>query len=163
MLCLTNDDFQSYITHLSFDKTGTRVITSSIDGQIKLFDVRSFATTLKLLNGHQGVVSHAQFSANNRKVVSCGWDKMLCVWDIATGLFRHEGAKMFENGHEGSISSCLLDGNMMVSSSYDQTISVWDCVKGNVCLLSFLPRQFRRPSHRTPNFQKMLTNGEKKQ
>ncbi|XP_075250694.1 uncharacterized protein LOC142342911 [Convolutriloba macropyga] len=125
---------KSYITHLSFDKTGTRVITSSIDGQIKIFDVRSFATTLKLLNGHQGVVSHAQFSANNRKVVSCGWDKKLCVWDIATGLFRHEGAKMFENGHEGSISSCLLDGNMMVSSSYDQTISVWDCVKGKVKL-----------------------------
>jgi len=79
-------------------------------------------------------VSHAQYSADNRKVVSCGWDKKLCIWDIATGLFRHEGGKAYENGHEGSISSCLLDGNMMVSSSYDQTISVWDCVKGKVKL-----------------------------
>ena len=122
------------VTHLSFDQSGTRVVTSSVDGQIKVFDIRSFKTTLKLLNGHKGVVSHAQFSSDNRKIISSGWDKKVCVWDIATGLFRHEGAQKYENGHDGSISSCLLDGNMLISSSYDQTVSVWDSATRKVKL-----------------------------
>ena len=126
--------FQSVISHLSFDQSSTRVLSSSIDGSIKLFDVCSFKTTLKLLNGHQGVVSHAKFSTDNRKVISGGWDKKLCVWEVATGLFRHDGPQRYENGHEGSISSCLLDGNMIISSSYDQTISVWDTSTAKVKL-----------------------------
>jgi WD40 repeat protein len=64
------------------------------------------------------------------RVVSCGDDRMVRVWDLAGGA-----ARVLE-GHRLAVSAlAVLPDGRVVSGSDDRTVRVWDLVGGGVRVL----------------------------
>ncbi|KAL4235037.1 WD repeat-containing protein 88 [Mactra antiquata] len=121
------DHHDSTITSVIFAPDNDKIMTTSMDRTTKFFDLKTKKTTIHL-QGHINVVSGCDITRDERKFVTGGWDKNVCVWDIATGTYRSKGPVKLNGAHEGSVSCVKFspDGLMLVSGSYDQTICVWD-------------------------------------
>lgn len=121
------DYHKSTITSVIFAPDSDKVITTSMDRTTKFFDLRSCKSTIHL-QGHINIASCCDITRDERKFATAGWDKIVCIWDIATGNYRSKGPIKMTGVHEGSISCCQFspDGLMLVTGSYDQTIVVWD-------------------------------------
>ena len=79
------------------------------------------------LEGHEGSVTSAAFSADGRFIVTASDDNTARVWDAADGaeLRRLEG-------HEKLVRSAAFsaDGRFIVTASEDHTARVWDAADG---------------------------------
>jgi WD40 repeat protein/predicted Ser/Thr protein kinase len=77
----------------------------------------------RVFEGHSDVVRKVVFSADGRQALSASFDKLLILWDVATG----KEIRRFE-GHTGVIDSAALspDGRLALSSGDDKTVRVWD-------------------------------------
>ena len=83
------------------------------------------------LRGHTGFVESANFSPDERYIVSASRDKTLKIWDTQSW----ECIKTLE-GHTGRVWSATFspNGKYIVSASSDNTIKIWDtknweCIK----------------------------------
>src|SRR6516225_6734368 len=78
---------------------------------------------VRLLQGHTDRVLSVAFSADGQKAVSCGQDKTIRLWSVASGkeLCRLEG-------HTALVRSVVMsaDGSRVLSGSYDGTLKLWD-------------------------------------
>ncbi|BFZ13208.1 hypothetical protein BsWGS_16247 [Bradybaena similaris] len=115
------------LTSIRFAFTDDKVITTSMDKATKFFDLVMRNTTIKL-KGHSNVVSSCSITKDERKFATASWDKMIQLWDVATGTYRSKGPSVLKGVHDGSISCCEFsnDGLLLVSGSYDTSIVVWD-------------------------------------
>ena len=71
------DVHEESVTRARFTDDGTRIITSSMDGTVKIYDLRSCKVTLTL-SAHTNVVADFHTIDNERRFVSVGWDKRVC-------------------------------------------------------------------------------------
>lgn len=73
--------------------------------------------------GHSGYVYAATITPDNKKIVSCGKDTTIRVWDISTQ--RQIGEPL--RGHKNYVVSVqtIKEGKEIVSGSYDCTIRRW--------------------------------------
>lgn len=73
--------------------------------------------------GHSGYVYAATFTPDNKKIVSCGKDSTIRVWDVSTQKQIGEPLR----GHENYVVSVktIKEGQEIVSGSYDGTIRRW--------------------------------------
>lgn len=96
------------------------------DFAIYLWDLEA-GKVIRKLEGHTSEVRGAIFSADERRVLSCGWDMTLRLWDLETG----KEIKQFK-GHTGSVRSVAFsrDGKRAISASKDKTVRVWDLETG---------------------------------
>uniref|UniRef100_A0A2P2I0C9 WD repeat-containing protein 3-like n=1 Tax=Hirondellea gigas TaxID=1518452 RepID=A0A2P2I0C9_9CRUS len=86
-----NSDIEPVIFHghrgpvsaLTFDRTGMRLASAGVDGEIVLSDVVS-ETGLVRLRGHKGVVTQVLFMHTRDVLVSSGRDGAIKFWDIAS-------------------------------------------------------------------------------
>lgn len=117
LLCIVDffvDLHTSTITQCKFDMKDARVITTSMDKTCKLWDLKSGVNTVTL-SAHENVVSDVASTDNGQLVATCGWDKMIYLWDITTGMYRSQGPVALEKLHEGCISSTSFskDGKLL--------------------------------------------------
>lgn len=126
------------VNDAAFAPDGRTVATASADRRILLWrpdDVRPYRLaevfsnnppappTVRELVGHEGAVLAVAFSADGRRLASCGDDNAVIVWDVASGKLLKK-----LRGHAGKVRDVrfLDDGRQLVSVGYDQTLKLWD-------------------------------------
>lgn len=88
-------------------------------------------TLLITVKIHQGAVYCCHFSRDASKVVSCGADKTVKVWESQSGKELLSMA-----GHSDAVYCCDFssDDSRIVSSSADHTVKIWDSTSGREML-----------------------------
>jgi RNA polymerase sigma factor (sigma-70 family) len=76
---------------------------------------------------HAGVVRSVAFSPDQKTLASAGDDKMIRLWDVATGKELQRFL-----GHDNWVYAIAFspDGKMLASGSVDHTIRLWDVMTG---------------------------------
>jgi len=83
------------VRSVDFSRDGASLLTGSRDKKLRVFDLSSPDKEPEVISGHQGAVSHAQYCASDKQIVSCAEDKTLKVWDMRSKqeVFSHTFTK----------------------------------------------------------------------
>lgn len=109
------------VEHAAFSPDGRSVVTASLDGAARIFDVASGRRTA-IFYGHTGFVTDAAFSPDGKWIVTASTDRTARVWQ-ASGE-----AGVVLAGHRDTIDTASFnaDGSRVVTASDDGTARVWD-------------------------------------
>ena len=94
------------VNSAAFSPDGTQVVTASLDGTARVWDVGTAAVTV--LRGHEREVNSAAFSPDGTRLVTASWDGTARVWDAATGT---------EMTTAQSDLDTLTDGGVLVATT----------------------------------------------
>jgi mitogen-activated protein kinase organizer 1 len=114
------------------------LITGAGDRQIRLYNP-STARLIQTYSAHGYEVLDLAVSSDNARFVSCGGDKSVFLWDVATAqtLRRFGGG----GGHSGRVQGVAFGGegdSVVVSGSFDGSVKVWDTkAKGERPIVTF--------------------------
>ncbi|HXY37143.1 MAG TPA: protein kinase, partial [Planctomycetaceae bacterium] len=114
------------VTSTSFSADGKRVVSSSEDGTVKVWETAS-GRLLATIDGQHGPVFSAAFSPDGKQIVSGSFGNTLSVWDLSNGR-----ELLARTVHTRAVSSVAFgpDGKRIVSGSWDKTLKIWDAVSG---------------------------------
>jgi WD40 repeat protein len=109
---------------ICFRPDGTRIVTAADDNTARIWDTATGAE-LTVLQGHEGVVSAADFSPDGTRVLTGSADHVARLWDAATGA-----PLITLRGHQDEIRSVTFspDGTRVLTHSSDGTARLWDSV-----------------------------------
>ncbi|NJR70467.1 MAG: NACHT domain-containing protein [Synechococcales cyanobacterium CRU_2_2] len=137
-----------WVRSLTFNADGTKLISTSSDQTIKIWDITT-ATCIQTLSSHRNRVYAAAIAPDDRILASGGADCTIKIWDFATG----ECLRTI-TGHTDSVWSVgfSADPQVIISSSRDRTIRLWNWETGE-CLQT-IAGNFKRVSF-AHNFVRM--------
>jgi WD40 repeat protein len=123
-----SDEVQS----VAFFPDGTRILSSSRDGTICVFDVTTGAEIIAPLTVHTGSVNSSAVSPDSLRIVTGSNDHTVRLWHANTG---QEILPPFQ-GHTDEVFSVAFspDGTRIVSASADHTVRVWNPISGSEAL-----------------------------
>jgi WD40 repeat protein/type II secretory pathway predicted ATPase ExeA len=110
------------LSSLAFDMSGSRLITSSSDGTVKLWDL-SPEHEVMTLSHPSGWLYGVAFSPNGKWLVTSGQDQTAVVWDILSA------EKLWTlQGHTDTVNSVAFspDGNLLATGGADRVVMIWD-------------------------------------
>jgi hypothetical protein len=111
---------------VAFSADGRRALSGSVDGSIKVWDVRT-GKAIRSLEGHQELVWSAVFAPDGRRIVSGSRDRTVRLWDVDSG----KELKCFK-GHTNEIRRVAIspDGHSALSGGYDGIMRLWNLATG---------------------------------
>ncbi|WP_284619518.1 DUF4062 domain-containing protein [Aquabacterium humicola] len=137
------------LTGCALNTAHRRVLSSSLDGTIRLWDLDSGAL-LKTLGrtsaeneralmvpandaGHRGPVLGCDISSDGTLLASASSDQTVILWDVRTG----EALRVYRS-HEAAVNACAFspDGRFLAAASADQTVCIWSATDTTVRLLA---------------------------
>jgi WD40 repeat protein len=135
---LTLSGHGDWVRSLTFNVDGAKLVSTSSDQTIKVWDVVT-GTCIQTLTSHTNRVYAAALSADDRWLVSCGADCTIKVWNFATG-----DCLRTITGHQDSVWAVGFsdDPQIIISSSRDRTVKLWHWETGE-CLQT-IEGDFRR-------------------
>lgn len=117
------------VTHVMYNRDGTRALSTSTDDTAILWDVIS-GDMIQTFAGHTKSVWDAVFSADESQILTGSSDARMILWDVATG----EPIREFSGIHNNGIHTVYItrDNRYALSGSGDSKIGVWDVETGEV-------------------------------
>jgi WD40 repeat protein len=106
--------------HVSFSSDGKSLLIANGDNYADLRDPRTGARTLRLRRGND--IYSAQFSLDNRKIVTSCADSTAQIWDARSG--EPIGTAMSHGFGVGS-AEFNSDASLVVTASKDHTARIW--------------------------------------
>jgi len=117
------------VLSVAFSTDNRQIVTGSRDKTIKLWNTLGECKYTIAEDCHTEWVSCVRFSPSttNPIIVSCGWDKLIKVWNLTNCKLRTN-----LTGHTGYINSVTVspDGSLCASGGKDQTAQLWDLSEG---------------------------------
>jgi WD40 repeat protein len=107
------------VMSVHFDREGERLVTSSADGDARIWDAES-GQTLHVLRGHFGTVTDAAFSPDGRWVVTAG--------PVSAGLWRSDTESPYAYlRNAGQPRTVRFADDRVVVTARDRTRRAWTC------------------------------------
>lgn len=127
----------SHLTHAVFTEpfAGIEVIActpdmrylaaGTVSGEVRVWDVATRAVLLAI-QGHASAVVGLAMSADGRLLASGGGDRMVCLWDVASG------GELARYAHPTLVHSVawVEDGRLLASAGGDGVVRLWDVRSG---------------------------------
>lgn len=109
-----------WVTHASFSPDGARIVSSSHDDSIIIWDAKT-GTKIISLKGQKNPMS-VEYSHDGRYIVSASFEKTITIWDAETGIDL-----LTLKGHTDVVNSAAFtpDDKHIISTSADGTIRIW--------------------------------------
>jgi WD40 repeat protein len=116
----------SSVNSVIFSQDGKSILTASMDGTARLWDISS-GKLIHTLKGHDSSVNSAVFSPDGKSILTASTDKTARTWNIDSGKLLHT-----LEGHSDYVSSAVFssNGKRILTASFDQTARIWDASSG---------------------------------
>ena len=121
---LTLEGHAKTVWSVEFDASGERLVTASMDGTARIWDVATGECLLSL--GHEDSVRSAVFVTDGELVLTAS-GSAAHLWDVSSGARVRSLA-----GHTDKVQSIAVDprGLRAATSSADKTVRVWELSTG---------------------------------
>jgi WD40 repeat protein len=125
------------VTALAFTPDGKRLaVASSAAGgphEVRLYDFDAAAApgarNAAVVNKHDDVIYGLAFSPDGRLLASCGYDRVIRVWDVRSAQ-RTELHLLKDHSDAVYGVAFSPDGKLLASGSADRAVKVWDVASG---------------------------------
>jgi len=126
----------SGITSAQFSPDRQKLVTASLDGTARIWDVGADQPLTKPLP-HRGEVLHAEFSSDSKRVVTASWwDHAGLLWDADSGLPL---SNPLQHDDWVNYASFSPDGRWVVTASNDRKAKVWEIPLAPLPIPRWLP------------------------
>jgi WD40 repeat protein len=114
---------------VAFFKDGQRIVTSSKDKTLQIWDVETRALAGDPFEGHSDRVCSVAVSPDDRRFASGGGTGAIIIWDVDKKQMLFKLKK-----HKNLVSSVCFstDGKRLASGSLDKKVIIWDVKTGAV-------------------------------
>jgi WD40 repeat protein/serine/threonine protein kinase len=116
------DGHEDQVTSLAVTPAG-RVYSGSMDGTVRAWSPGEE----QVLRGHDKAVAAVAAGEEGRALVSAGWDKVACVWDVAKGEPR---ARFSDHEDYVTAAAWVPVSGLVLTGSSDHTLRLWDPANG---------------------------------
>jgi WD40 repeat protein len=117
------------VTSVNFSPNGKKIVTTSRDHTVKLWDAQTGALMADIRGYTSNVVS-ACFSPDGNTILTTG-DSIAKIWNSANGILLNE-----LKGHKTWVKSAYFspDGEKIITASSDSTVRIWKTSSGKLFL-----------------------------
>jgi len=121
-----------------FNSSGTRIVTTSEDGSIKMWDIASARVFREIQITDKGWTYSAVFNPRGGSIAVGAQEGLLEVWDVNNGK-----RIMRLRGHSRAINTVRFDknGSRLLSASVDNSVKLWEIPSGRL-IRTFSGRSF---------------------